>query len=218
VGVCRALNAARQLMQTEHLLFLNDDMYCCPDWDLPLWTTLQQQSDLHFFLSATMIEPYASGNPAVLAPHDFGQHPQQFREQDLLQSLPHLQKDDWNGASWPPNLVHVSLWDAVGGYSEEYSPGFYSDPDFAFKLWALGVRRFIGLGDSRVYHFGRQSTRRIAAGKGKRIFLKKWGITPSVFYQHYLRMGSPFDGPLPEPTVSWSLRWARLRCWVKSFL
>ena len=31
------------------------------------------------------------------------------------------------GATIPPNIVHRDIWDLVGGYSIEYSPGMYSD-------------------------------------------------------------------------------------------
>ncbi|MEM9916582.1 MAG: glycosyltransferase [Bacteroidota bacterium] len=217
VGVCHALNAARELVQTNFLLFLNDDMFCCPDWDLPLWQAIQRQPDERYFLSSTMIEPYASGNPAVLAPYDFGRQPDDFREADLLRALPNMPKADWSGASWPPNLVPLSLWDQVGGYSVEYSPGFYSDPDFSRKLWEIGVRRFIGLGESRVYHFGRKSTVRIPKGKGKRLFVRKWGVTPADFYRYYLRMGASWQGSLEEPKPTWAFRWAKWKGWLKGF-
>jgi glycosyltransferase involved in cell wall biosynthesis len=34
VGVCWAMNACRSLMQTDYLVFLNDDMYVLTKWDL----------------------------------------------------------------------------------------------------------------------------------------------------------------------------------------
>lgn len=48
--------------------------------------------------------------------------------------------NDWMGATIPPNIVHRDIWDLVGGYSIEYSPGMYSDPDFTAKLYMCGVR------------------------------------------------------------------------------
>ena len=33
IGVCYALNAAAQLASTNYILYLNDDMYTCPQWD-----------------------------------------------------------------------------------------------------------------------------------------------------------------------------------------
>lgn len=46
--------------------------------------------------------------------------------------------NDWMGATIPPNIVHRDIWDLVGGYSIEYSPGMYSDPDFTAKLYMCG--------------------------------------------------------------------------------
>src|SRR5690625_7349830 len=82
---------------------------------------------------------------------------------------------DWSGATWPPNVVHKSVWDAVGGYSVEFSPGLYSDPDFSMKLWKMGVREFRGIADSRVYHFESISTKRNTMTAGSMQVLVKWG-------------------------------------------
>ncbi len=111
-----------------------------------------------------------------------------------------LEKDDWQGATWPPNVVHRDTWDLVGGYSIEFSPGMYSDPDFSMKLWMAGVRLFKGASKSRVYHFGSKSTKRVAKNKGYYTFISKWGITSSALTKYYLRRGEKFDGPLKEPS------------------
>jgi len=61
-----------------------------------------------------------------------------------------LIKKNWRGASWPPNVVHKNMWDLVGGFSIEFSPGMYSDPDFSMKLWQAGIRIMYGVGKSMV--------------------------------------------------------------------
>src|SRR4029078_8120857 len=103
------------------------------------------------------------------------------------------------GVIWPRNIVPKDLWDLVGGYSIEFSPGMYSDPDFSMKLWTLGIRYFKGLSASRVYHFGSVSVKRIIKNKGYYSFIRKWGMTSSTLSKFYLRRGKPFDGPLKEP-------------------
>jgi len=87
-----------------------------------------------------------------------------------------LIKKNWRGASWPPNVVHKNMWDLVGGFSIEFSPGMYSDPDFSMKLWQAGIRIMYGVGKSMVYHFGEKSTGRVKKNKGSNTFLLKWGI------------------------------------------
>lgn len=104
--------------------------------------------------------------------------------------LPH---GDWKGSTWPPNIVHRDVWDLVGGYSIEFSPGMYSDPDFSAKLWKAGVRLFKGIDRSRVYHFEARSTHRIVKNDGSTQFLRKWGITSSSFLRDILQRGEPYN-------------------------
>lgn len=209
VGVCYALNAAVSLARAEYIVYMNDDMYACPGWDEQLYREIQSIGHPYFFLSGTMIEP-AGKNPASITPHAFGHGPADFREQDLLQQFSSFEKADWSGASWPPNVVHRKLWDLVGGYSTEFSPGFYSDPDFCMKLWQAGVRIFKGISASRVYHFQSRSTKRVQANNGRQMFAAKWGMPSSYFMKHYLRMGQPYTGPLPEAEPGAE---ARLKAW-----
>lgn len=184
-------------MKTKYLVYMNDDMYVCPNWDLPFNKEIKSFHHNKFFLSGTLIES-KSNNPCVIQA-DYGKSLSDFNEQKFIDKhLSHSFKD-WNGATWPINLVHVDLWDQVGGYSVEYTPGFYSDPDFSKKLWDIGVRYFKGLSKSRVYHFPSQSTKRIKkANTGRKTFLLKWGITSSFFFKHYLKMGTPFSGELKD--------------------
>ena len=97
--------------------------------------------------------------------------------------------DDWAGATTPLNIVHRDVWDLVGGYSVEYSPGMYSDPDFTAKLWLCGIRYYKGLANSRVYHFGMKSTGRVKKNNGTAQFLLKWGMTNTTFRSQFSRKG-----------------------------
>jgi glycosyltransferase involved in cell wall biosynthesis len=220
IGVCYALNAAAGLAKTDYILYLNDDMYVCPEWDKHLWQEIQAMPDKYFFLSATAIEPFDAGKKIAIAPFTFGTSPADFREKELLEKFASLTMNDWNGSSWPPCIVHRDLWNAVGGYSVEFFPGFYSDPDFSMKLWQLGVRNFKGVAQSRVYHFLEHSTKRLGnkkVTKGNRVFLNKWGITASMFYKFYLKMGSEYKGPLPEINETPAYRLKKLTSSVKKF-
>jgi choline kinase len=92
----------------------------------------------------------------------------------------------------PPNIVHRDIWDLVGGYSIEYSPGMYSDPDFTAKLYMCGVRFMKGLQASRIYHFETKSTTRIRKNCGQMQFLLKWGMTSSTFRKVFTYKGKDF--------------------------
>lgn len=203
VGVCEAVNSAVNKAKADYILYMNDDMYACPQWDLYLWEEIKKQPDNLFFISATAIEPVDVGKKTSIAPYNFGCGLDDFDEKILLEQYKNLPMPDWYGSSWPPNVVHRSIWEQVGGYSTEFYPGFYSDPDFSMKLWKLGVRRFKGVSGSRVYHFLESSTKKFrseAVKKGRKLFLRKWGITSRVFYTYYLKMGQPYAGNLRNPS------------------
>lgn len=195
LGICYGLNAARSLIQSDYVLYANDDMYFLPDWDKALYEEIQALNTKMFMLSATMIEHTDTGNPAVIV-RDYGKDLASFDENALLNEYKKYCIPDWQGSTWPPNIVHIDIWDLVGGLSIEYSPGMYSDPDFSMKLYELGVRIFKGKGNSLVYHFGAKSTKRIKKNKGREMFLLKWGITANTFMNTYLKIGQTFTGEI----------------------
>ena len=193
VGICFALNALRPLVKTDYILYMNDDMYVCPQWDKYLWEEIEQLPDNKFFLSSTLIQPRPFYCKSVIAPATYGESVEAFDEKRLLEEYSTLPHKDWMGATWPPNVVHRNIWDLVGGYSVELSPGMYSDPDFSAKLWLAGVRYFKGISKSRVYHFEARSTQRIVKNNGSAQFLLKYGITSSSFIKYVLHRGEKFD-------------------------
>ena len=212
IGICYGMNMARTLATTDLLVYFNDDMYACPDWDFWLYEEVKKQTSLYYFLSATMIEPRETGNSCVIAPFDFGSGPHDFNEISLLEKFHLMPKADWSGATWPPSVVPIMLWDLVGGYSTELSPGMYSDPDFSMKLWELGVRQFKGVGKSRVYHFMSKSTGKLTFKKnGRHMFLHKWGISSNIFTTYYLLRGQNWTGLLKNPPKTHSLK---IRIWL----
>jgi len=217
IGICFALNLASSLVTTPYIVYFNDDMYACPDWDYFLYEEIKAQKNDFFFLSSTLIEPAYSKNLCTISPFNFGDNPQNFQEKELLLRFKFFKKKDWNGATWPPNLVPKKLWDMVGGYSIEFSPGMYSDPDFSMKLWRLGVRNFKGVGSSRIYHFMSKSTKKINnkfLNNGRALFQNKWGISSNIFTSHYLRRGQVWKGSLAEPSLAFI---TRLRIVISKF-
>jgi glycosyltransferase involved in cell wall biosynthesis len=212
IGICYAMNFARTLATCDLLVYFNDDMYACPDWDYWLYEETLKANTPYFFISSTLIEPRSTGNQCVIAPMDFGRSPSSFSEKALLENYYLPQKNDWNGATWPPSILPTKLWDLVGGYGAEFSPGMYSDPDFSMKLWHFGVRYFKGVGASRVYHFMSQSTKKLSKPKinGSKIFLRKWGVSSNLFTRFYLRRGEVWKGPLSEPDNNLKFKFKKL--------
>lgn len=198
VGVCIACNMMRAKVQTDYILYLNDDMYVLPGWDTALAAEVDALPDNRFFLSSTMIHPRKPENIGIVA--DYGDSLETFEEERLLREYAALPCADWRGATWPPNLLHRDIWDLVGGYSIEFSPGMGSDPDLTAKLWMIGVRHFKGLANSRVYHFETKSTERIRQNDARMQFMLKWGVANSVLRDQLTLLGQPWETPsTPSP-------------------
>ena len=191
IGVCLACNMMRTKVKTDYILYLNDDMYVLPGWDTVLAAEVDSLPDNRFFLSGTMIQPHNSLDVGILA--NYGDSLETFDEERLLREYMSHPMHDWQGATWPPNLMHRDIWDIVGGYSIEYTPGMYSDPDLTAKLWMAGVRHFKGLADCRVYHFETRSTARVRKNNGHLQFLLKWGISNSTLRRNLTRLGQPWS-------------------------
>ena len=194
-GVCVAFNEGVKLASRKYVLLAHDDMYFCPEWDKVLISEIKKlPEEIDFFLSGTMVQPFES-----YINLNCGKSVEDFDENKLLEELPKIEFKNFQGTHWQPSLIPIKTWNKVKGFSEEFSPGLGSDPDFNMKLWRIGVRLFKGLGDCRVYHFSSLSLRKKVWNNGAKTFLLKWGISIKFFKKYYLKSDTPFKGPLTEP-------------------
>ena len=205
-GICIGCNKAASLSKYNLILYGHDDMYFCPNWDNILINEVKKLDTNLFYFSSTMI----NGDPKLNGHLNFsaGETIEKFDEIKLLKNYDKLDHYDFQGSTWAPHLIHKEVWNKVGGFSEEYTPGTGSDPDLNMKLWNLGVRVFKGVSRSRVYHFGSVVTRQKekkffsktdTGSKGSKIFLKKWGISIKFFKKYYLKSDTKFIGKLDNP-------------------
>ncbi len=210
-GVCEAVNQAAAKAKCDYILYSHDDFYFCPGWDEVMMAEIKRIGHKNFYLSGLMLCPSQLG---------CGDTVENFDEQKLLKTYQNTSRNDFQGSTWAPHVVHKDTWDAVDGLSEEFFPGHASDPDFNMKLWQYGVRIFRGLGQSPVYHFGSVTLRkkntwnfsyRISSGNTKK-FLYKWGISVKFFRKHYLKSDTPYDGPLTTPVKHWNYFIEKLIC------
>ena len=207
-GVCVAFNEAVKKATKKYIVLAHDDMYFCPNWDVVFADEVKKHSEnKDFFISGTMVQPFES-----YLEFDCGKTLEDFDEEKLLKNVNQLEFSDFQGTHWQPSLVPKSTWDKAKGFSEEFSPGLGSDPDFNMKLWKMGVRLFKGLGKSRVYHFSSISLRRKAWNNGAKIFLLKWGISIKFFKKYYLKSDTPFEGSLNEPVKNLIYYFDLIKC------
>ena len=207
-GVCVAFNEAVKKASKKYIVLAHDDMYFCPNWDKVFLSELKKiPENSDFFLSGTMVQPFES-----YINLNCGDTIKSFDEKKLLAELPKIKFNDFQGTHWQPSLIPIKTWNKVGGFSEEFSPGLGSDPDFNMKLWKLGVRLFKGLGNCRVYHFSSLSLRKKAWNNGAKTFLLKWGVSIKFFKKHYLKSDQVFKEILGEPKKSVSYYTGLLKC------
>ena len=207
-GVCVAFNEAAKKASRKYIVLAHDDMYFCPNWDKVFLSELKKLPENYdFFLSGTMVQPFKS-----YINLNCGDKIDNFNEQKLLSELPKLKFNDFQGTHWQPSLIPLKTWNKVGGFSEEFSPGLGSDPDFNMKLWKIGVRLFKGLGNCRVYHFSSLSLRKKTWNNGAKTFLLKWGISIKFFKNHYLRSDQIYKKMLNEPEKNLSYYIGLFKC------
>ena len=212
-GVCVAFNEAVKKATKKYIVLAHDDMYFCPNWDKVFLSELKKlPENSDFFLSGTMVQPFES-----YINLDCGNNINNFDEQKLLSELPKIKFNDFQGTHWQPSLIPLKTWNKVGGFSEEFSPGLGSDPDFNMKLWKIGVRLFKGLGNCRVYHFSSLSLRKKTWNNGAKTFLLKWGISIKFFKNHYLRSDQTFKQSLNEPKKNLNYYTGLLKCKIAYF-
>ena len=212
-GVCVAFNEAVKKASKKYIVLAHDDMYFCPSWDTVFLSELKKlPENSDFFLSGTMVQPFKS-----YINLDCGDTIKNFNEEKLLSELPKIKFEDFQGTHWQPSLIPLKTWNKVDGFSEEFSPGLGSDPDFNMKLWNLGVRLFKGLGDCRVYHFSSLSLRKKTWNNGAKTFLLKWGISIKFFKKHYLRSDQIFNGELNQPKKNINYYTGLFKCKIVYF-
>ncbi len=203
IGLCSGVNLATKLSTNDYILYAHDDMYFLPKWDEYLINEVNIHKHNKFYLSMTQISHTIGEKDNIQHIHfDCGDSLKNFDLDKLLNEYEKFEFRDLQGSHWAPHLVHKSIWNKVGGFSEEFNPGFASDPDLNMKLWKEGVRIFKGVSRSRLYHFGSVTTRNnknVIPNNGKKTFLLKWKMTIEFFTKHYLRRGGIYNGPLDEP-------------------
>ena len=193
IGLCLACNEISKKSRFDLILYSHDDMYFLPNWDKILIEKVKELKTKKFYLSSIMIngDPKLKGHLNLNA----GDTIDSFNEKYLLENYKKLKHPDFDGSTWAPHLIHKDLWEKVGGFSEEFSPGAGSDPDLNMKLWNEGVRIFKCLNQSRVYHFGSITIRKKGSNefkknqgsKANKIFLLKWGFSIKFFKKYYLK-------------------------------
>ena len=217
IGLCSAVNIAAGLSTTNYIMYSHDDMFFCKNWDVILEKKIKDQKNNLFYLSGKAISDNDINDNLKCGLTYDAFNKDSFQEFCNNNSTPDLQ-----GSHWAPHLVHKDLWNRVGGFSEEFNPGDGSDPDLCLKLWSIGVRVFICIGNFKVYHFESVTIRKskLIKNNGTKKFLLKWGFNPRFFRKHYLKGNNsiiPYLGKLTQPIKSFMYYFDLLKCKISFF-
>ena len=190
-GICEGVNLASKLSSHDYIIYAHDDFYFCPNWDKYLYEEINKLGHIYFYISSSTIG--TSGNSLNCGDNSY----ENFNETKFLNNFNKIHIDQLQGSTWAPHVVHKSLWNKVGGFSEEFFPGAGSDPDFNMKLWNQGVRIFKNLPNQKFIISNRWEKtlrRKISniGSKSGKLFLKKWGISIKFFKKYYLESNTIF--------------------------
>lgn len=186
-GVALSVNSLARQATGDIIFYIGDDVYVAPNWDVAL---VRKFNDNIFYQYLTPCMFGSRGtSPTKNYPIDYGRTPEAWREQDFLDEWwdRRIIKEDIVSGSGPV-FVRKELWDKVGGFDEEYWPGFGTDPDLIAKIYFTAKKEgkpyeFRGVADSGVYHFQCISTEQILhdgtyRDRANMRFIKKWGMWP----------------------------------------
>ena len=207
IGLCSGVNFASKKVLLIILFML---MMTCIFFQngIFLFEEIKSINSNLFYFSSSQISHIPDKGGKGIANHvffDAGDSIENFKEKELLENFEQLKFHDLQGSHWAPHVIHKDIWNKIGGFSEEFDPGFGSDPDLNMKLWQLGVRIFKGVNKSRIYHFGSLTTRKnkdIIQNNARKTFLLKWKISMELFINYYLRRGQIYNGPLKKPSLT----------------
>ena len=201
IGLCKSLNKAASLANTNYILYAHDDMFFCKNWDIYIEKEIKRFKDNLYYLTGTNISKKDG-----LINYNCGSTTNNFNEKKFNKFCEMDKSKDLQGSHWAPHLVHKKIWKKIGGFSEEFNPGDGSDPDFCMKLWNNNVRIFKTISKFKVYHFSSVTTRKknIVLNNGTKTFILKYGFNPRFFRKYYLKGNDSnlFSGKLHNPKMT----------------
>ena len=196
IGLCKGTNLAVKKANKDWLCFFDDDMYALPGWDINLVNYHQDNNlDTYVWLGSFMIEPGGTSLNSVIS-KNYGKNINEFKESSLLSDYKSFSQNLKNIScnSTCPLLLNRELFLSLKGYDEDFDPGIGAELGLVKRFWDAGVRKYIAVKDSLVYHFGSRSTSRVRDGqegvKRDKLFKHKYGITREDFINKELKKGN----------------------------
>lgn len=193
MGFVRSCNAGAAAARGEFVVILNNDTEVTALWLDELVSAFQNFDDVGV-AGAKLVYPdgrlqeaggiiWGSGNPWNVGRNASAEDPR----------YNYLRKADYvSGAAL---MIRRALWERVGGFSEEFAPGYFEDTDLAMKVQETG-HSVLYVPQSVVYHFEGQTGGTSPASGAKSFqevnrpkFRRKWARA----YRDHGREGENLD-------------------------
>ena len=168
-GISMPYNQLAKLSTKKFILLADDDMYFLPEWDVALRRSFEKE-ERGMWRTLTVVEPIVDSIWNFNVVMNFGRTAGTFKEAELLSWIEKSPpKKPLMICHRPPNLVRREDYLEVGGWSEEFFPGFCGDPDFAAKFYLKfgeGLfEKMRNVPDSFWYHFSNRRIRFVSSRK-----------------------------------------------------
>lgn len=199
-GIAKPTNQLASRATGDVLIYWNDDIFAAPAWDVPLLEKMNPNI-FYQYLTPVMFERQFN-NPSMNSPFDFGDTPENFQKQEFIDTWKEKRQIKQDIIScWGPPVMTKELWDHVGGFNENYFPGWGTDSDLVttiyFKAKETGKPyEFRGVADSGVYHIQSVGLSKITDGPSFQstaiqIFRNRWGMDAMNVYNNLIGTGNP---------------------------
>lgn len=200
IGVSSACNRLAEMAAKNYVMPLDSDMYLLPGWDKAMAESIIDPDEQGLWRSLYVISSKGAYFANV---HNFGKSIDEFREQKLLNWVQANKTKFASVISAGMPLVRVDDWKKIGGWGEEFFPGYCADPDFATKFYyqfheGNPEHMFIVRG-AVVYHFVGGSTSNYHATLEQRkqahcIYTTKWKVSCKTFLEKTMKVGTRLEG------------------------
>lgn len=176
IGLNAALNECAKVATGDYFFLPHTDMYLMPGWDIALLEACKNYPPNSFLLCSRSIEP-TKGHTEYHIIKDYGKEPDEFKEEKLLEDFHGYVDRTITSGYRMPFFMHRSLWNKMGGVDPNYF-SYCTDDDLVQTAYDVGVRRFLMVYDSLVYHLQGKSNAQQKVDKDSNLpydyFVQKW--------------------------------------------
>jgi len=176
VGLNAALNECAKVARGDYFFLPHTDMYLMPGWYQSLLEACKNLPPASFLLCSRSVEPI-KGHTEYHIIKDYGKEWNEFNEEVLLRDFKEYKDSTIVSGYRMPFFLHRSLWQRMQGVDPKYF-SYCTDDDLVQTAYDVGVRRFLMVYDSLVYHLQGKSNAQQKVDKDSNkpyeYFVEKW--------------------------------------------